>query len=184
MLTGYQSASFIHRKHDIAVSYANTEHEISDDEKTVQFSLHGTIYSCDLASYTLTKIPLPDEVKAGIPSPDNSWIAYVNDSNLWIYSKITGKSSPLTTDGTQDYFYGKRSDTVRYPVSESRLNTPPVPYLSWSSDSSKIATFKVDQRNVSTLSLLQDAPGTGMRPVHTHINMLFQEILIYQDMNL
>lgn len=139
--------------------------EISDDEKTVQFSLHGTIYSCDLASYTLTKVPLPDEVKAGIPSPDNSWIAYVNDSNLWIYSKITGKSSPLTTDGTQDYFYGKRSDTVRYPVSESRLNTPPVPYLSWSSDSSKIATFKVDQRNVSTLSLLQDAPGTGMRPV-------------------
>ncbi len=138
--------------------------EIKEDEMAIQFSFCGSIWECDLSSYALTEISLPEEIKSGIPSPDNTKIAYVNGSNLWLYSKSSGTASPLTTDGTQDYFYGKRSDTVRYPVSESRLDIPPVPYLVWSPDSLKIATYRVDQRNVSSLWLVQDAPGIGMRP--------------------
>ncbi len=141
------------------------EMEVSSDEKTLQFTSFGSSWTCDLVSYALTKNNLPDEIISGIPSPDNTKIAYVNGSNLWLYTVSSKTASPLTTDGVPDYFYGKRSDTVRYPVSELRLNSTPAPYLVWSPDSSKIVTYRVDQRNVSSLSLVQDAPGIGKRPL-------------------
>ncbi|WP_181391243.1 DPP IV N-terminal domain-containing protein [Methanospirillum stamsii] len=138
---------------------------LSPDEKTLTFTAYDNQWSCDLSTYTITKITLPPEIEAGIPSPDNSAVAYVNGSNLWMYETKTGKRSPLTIDGTDDYFYGKRSDTVRYPASEARLNECPTPYLVWSMDSEKIATYKIDQRNVSPLWLIQNAPETGKRPI-------------------
>lgn len=141
------------------------EIKLSPDGKTISFLAFGSVWVCDLSSYTLTEMTLPDEIQAGIPSPDHTKIAYVNGSNLWLYSVPSKTAVPLTTDGLPDYFYGKRSDTVRYPVSEARLHTSPSPYLVWSPDSSKIATYRVDQRNVSPLWLVQDAPGTGKRPV-------------------
>ena len=139
--------------------------ELSPDLKLFSFSAFGDKWSFNLSTYRITKNPLPDDIQNGIRSPDRQYIAYVNGSNLWLYDTRTFVSSPLTTDGTKDYFYGKRSDTVSYPVTEAVLNESPEAYLIWSPDSSKIQTFRIDQRNVSQLELLQDAPGLGERPV-------------------
>ncbi len=141
------------------------EMEITPDERVFSFTAYGSQWYCDLSSYVVQKISVPPEIQAGILSPDHTKIAYVNGSNLWLYSVPTGKAVSLTTDGIADYFYAKRSDTVRYPVTELRLNEPPVPFLVWSPDSTKIATYRVDQRNVSQLFLIQDASRLGDRPV-------------------
>ncbi|MDX8550469.1 DPP IV N-terminal domain-containing protein [Methanospirillum sp. J.3.6.1-F.2.7.3] len=139
--------------------------ELSPDEQTFTFSAFGSRWNCDVKTSRVSQYSVPADVTSGVLSPDKSHIAYVNESNLWLYDTRTGLKEPLTVNGTENYFYGKRSDTVRYPVSESRLNQTPSPYIVWSPDSTKIATYKVDQRNVSPLWLIQDAPDIGKRPV-------------------
>ena len=139
--------------------------ELASDEKTFAFSAFGSSWSGDLSNYHITRQSLPPEIEAGVRSPDKTKIAYVSGSNLWMYDTRTGNTSPLTTDGTDDHFYGMRSDTVRYPVSEARLNESPTAYLVWSPDSAKIATYKVNQGNVSPLWLVQNAPDIGKRPI-------------------
>lgn len=139
---------------------------ISPDRGTISFDAFGKSWICDLSVYQMTDTTLPEVVNSGIRSPDLHYIAYVNGSNLNLYDTTTGVFTPLTTDGTDDYFYGKRSDTVRYPVTETRLNSTPAPYLVWSPDSSKIRTFRIDQRNVSPYYLVQNVPENGsLKPV-------------------
>ena len=139
--------------------------EPAPGEGVISFDAFGDQWTCELSTYTVTINTLPDEVENGLRSPDKNSIVYVNGSNLWIYDTRNGTSDPLTTDGTDDYFYGKRSDTVRYPATEARLNISPTAYLVWAPNSSKLQTFRVDQRNVSPLWLVQNAPATGVRPI-------------------
>ncbi|HWQ63983.1 MAG TPA: DPP IV N-terminal domain-containing protein [Methanospirillum sp.] len=139
---------------------------LSPDLNSIRFDAFGASWSCDLSVYHLSDITLPAAVRAGLPSPDQHYIAYINESNLALYDTMTGVSSQLTTDGVPDYFYAKRSDTVRYTVTEARLNSSPIPYLVWSPDSTKIRTFKVDQRNVSQYYLVQNVPENGsVKPI-------------------
>jgi dipeptidyl-peptidase-4 len=138
----------------------------SPEDNTLSISQGGRQWSCNLSSYTVSETTLTAPVQAGVRSPDGKKIAYVNGDNLNLYDLAQGTDTPLTTDGTQDYFYGKRSDTVRYAATEARLNESPEAYLVWSPDSQKIRTFRVNQRNVSPLSLLQNAPENGvLRPI-------------------
>jgi len=139
--------------------------KLSNDMNSFEFAAFGKYWDYNISTHRLTDLNIPGDIQNGVQSPDNHYIAYVNGSNLWLYDITAGKRTELTTDGTDDYFYGKRSDTVSYPVSEKLSNETPEAYLSWSADSSKIMTFRVDQRNVSDLWVLQNSPGLGARPV-------------------
>lgn len=139
--------------------------ELAQDGRSIIFDAFDERWRCDLSTYQMKKITLPEDIQSGILSPDGYHIAYVNNTNLWLYDTRTGETAPLTSDGTTDYFYGKRSDTVRYPVTEARLNETPAPYIVWSPDSTKILTYKVDQRNVNQTWLLQNAPDSGIKPI-------------------
>jgi dipeptidyl-peptidase 4 len=97
-------------------------------------------------------------------SPDNTLAIFVRDHNLWIKEIATGRKYPLTSIGSQDYAYAERSDTVLHPVSQARLNETPLPYAVWSPDSRRIATFRMDQRNVTPLHLLEYVPDSNSRP--------------------
>ena len=97
-------------------------------------------------------------------SPDNTLAIFVHDHNLWIKEIATGRKYPLTSNGSQDYAYAERSDTVLHPVSQARLNETSLPYAVWSPDSRRIATFRMDQRNVTPLHLLEYVPDSNSRP--------------------
>jgi dipeptidyl-peptidase 4 len=107
-------------------------------------------------------------IKAAEPgemlSPDSTLAAFVQDHNLWVKETATGKKYPLTTNGSEDYAYAERSGTVLHPVSQARLNETPLPYAVWSPDSRRIATFRMDQRNVAPLYLLEYVPDNNTRP--------------------
>jgi len=136
------------------------------DLSSFSFMAFGSEWTCNLPLYQIIENPLPDPVQAGIRSPDLRFIAYVNESNLYLYDTRTGSESPLTTDGTEDYFYGKRSETVSYPVTGARLHESPRAYLVWSPDSTQIRTFHVNQRDVKEFYLLEDVPqNDNLRPV-------------------
>ncbi len=98
-------------------------------------------------------------------SPDGQKAVFLQDNNLYLRDLTTGATYPLTTDGTDNYFYARTSDTTFDPVSALRSGDPVTPYAQWSPDSTRILTFQVDQREVLPLYLVQDAPEDGtLRP--------------------
>jgi dipeptidyl-peptidase-4 len=97
-------------------------------------------------------------------SPNGRLAAFVRDHNLCIRDTKTGEIYQLTANGSKDYAYAERSETVSHPVSQARLNDTPNPYAVWSPDSRRIASFRMDQRNVTQMHLLQYVTGNGSRP--------------------
>lgn len=83
-------------------------------------------------------------------SPDGKYAAYIKDWNLWIRDIGSGKEIPLTTDGTENFGYA--TDNAGWKKSDR-------PILSWSPDSRKIATYRQDQRHVSSMYLVRTEVG-------------------------
>lgn len=122
-------------------------------------------YSFNKTSAKLMQMPSSPRPEPGEAlSPDGRLAAFVFDHNLWIRDTETGEKYPFTFNGTKDYAYSERSETVSHPVTLARLNETAKPYAVWSPDSTRIATFRMDQRNVSEMHLLQYVPGNDTRP--------------------
>jgi dipeptidyl-peptidase 4 len=122
-------------------------------------------YIVNNANAELMEIPSPPQPEPGeSSSQDDRLAAFVRDHNLWIRYTETGEKYQLTFNGTKDYAYSERSETVSHPITRSRLNETAKPYAVWSPDSTRIATFRMDQRNVSEMHLLQYVPGNDTWP--------------------
>ncbi len=85
-----------------------------------------------------------------IPSPDGKRTAVVRDHNLWVRDLVSGKESPLTTDGSKDFGYA--TNNAGWTKSER-------PVLLWSPDSKRIATFQHDGRKVGEMYLVDTRVG-------------------------
>ncbi len=83
-------------------------------------------------------------------SPDGKSVAFVRDWNLWVRDVATGRETPLTTDGVKDFGYA--TDNAGWTRSDR-------PILVWSPDSTKIATFQQDQRQVGEMYLVDTKVG-------------------------
>ncbi len=83
-------------------------------------------------------------------SPDGSTVAFIKNWNLYIRDIATNKETQLTTDGEKDFGYA--TDNAGWTHSDKAI-------LLWSPDSKKIATFKQDQRNVSSMYLVKTTVG-------------------------
>ena len=139
---------------------------IHPESNEIEFFAFNRTMQFDLSSGHVDNVPAGHEAETDpgeILSPDGRFAAFVRDHNLWIRDTETGEKYPLTVDGTEDYAYAERSDTVSHPVSKARLDEKAAPYLVWSPDSRRIATFKMDQRNVTEMHLLQYSPDNGSR---------------------
>ena len=127
-------------------------------EKTIQFSVEGKEWSCDLDSYAVRPLPPPSEEEkkkqerltprkfknllggdaAEILSPDSRWFAGVNDSNLYLRSASDDQVVPLTNDGLENYGW-------------DIWNASP----QWSPDSSKLAITKVNVRAMPRMPVVR-----------------------------
>jgi len=117
-------------------------------------------YKVDIARKTKTKIREDEMIKTPertrprperrdtIPSPDNKWIAFIMDNNVWI--EETGDAEKkekvkLSYDGAPNNAYTNN--------------------IVWSPDSRKIATFKRQEAPVRTIPLVESAPATQLQPI-------------------
>jgi dipeptidyl-peptidase-4 len=131
----------------------------------IRFSAFNKTWQCNLQNYNISEVSSGRDAGPGESlSPDRSMAAFVHDHNLWIRKTLTGEKYPLTTNGSEDYAYTERSGTVLHPVSQVRLNETPKPYAVWSPDSRMIATFRMNQSNVTPQYLLQYVPNNNSRP--------------------
>ena len=122
------------------------------------------LFHCDAAVTACTREP--DPAKPAAPtvrpasgrrsaapanaSPDKKLEAFIRDHNLWVRVVATGAERQLTTDGVEDFGYA--TDNAGWQHSDAAV-------LTWSADSSKIATFQQDQRKTGMMYLVP----TGFR---------------------
>jgi dipeptidyl aminopeptidase/acylaminoacyl peptidase len=86
----------------------------------------------------------------GIASPNGKLEAFIRDWNLWIRDQATGQETQLTSDGSKDFGYA--TDNAGWLHSDR-------PVLNWSPDSTAIATYQQDQRNVADMDLVGTRVG-------------------------
>lgn len=139
-----------------------TMHEGCDK---IEFSAFNRTMQFNLTSGQIDVLPSRQEAVSGESlSPDGRFAAFVREHNLWVRDTKNGEKYQLTANGSKDYAYAERSETVSHPVSRVRLNETSKPYAVWSPDSRRIASFCMDQRNVTDLHLLQYVPDNDSRP--------------------
>jgi dipeptidyl-peptidase 4 len=131
-------------------------------EGKVGFDLGGKSWHCDLKNYQCEEVKNLSLARHGeIVSPDGNWTAFVRDFNLFVRSIETGKELALTSDGALDYSYATSPDTNLFNISHKLQGHVPDPVATWSPDSKKLFTHRVDQRGVKQVHLVQSVPQDG-----------------------
>ena len=116
----------------------------------LDFDYAGESYVLDLNSYTLNQ--LAQTPPSEYLSPDGGSAAFIDEHNLWLRDTASNETTQLTFDGEQDYGYA--TNNAGWLRDEG-------PVLLWSPDSSKIATFRHDGRNVGEMYLWSTQVGHG-----------------------
>lgn len=116
----------------------------------LEFDYAGDSYVLGLGSYTLNQLARtpPSETL----SPDGGSAAFIDEHNLWLRDTANNETVQLTFEGEQDYGYA--TNNAGWLRDEG-------PVLLWSPDSSKIATFRHDGRNVGEMYLWSTQVGHG-----------------------
>lgn len=137
--------------------------ELSNDERSVSFSIGVKRLSCEVATNRCASAPAKPPVNRGLRrSPDGKWDALVRDNDIYIREVgCTGGSceTRLTTDGSKEWAYG-RSGTFQ-SISLSRTGEPRIPMVAWSPDSRKMAVMRWDVRDVEKFYYIS---ATTIRP--------------------
>jgi dipeptidyl-peptidase-4 len=132
-----------------------------DGERAVRFAVaKGKSWKCDLVTYVCVG---PDSAAldkvAEVGSPDGKRVAFVRAHNVWVRDLASGKEDQLTTDGQADYGYATPTGCCQQ-VTNVREKRDQRPVLVWSPDSRRIATYKIDERGVRRMYLLETkSPG-------------------------
>lgn len=106
--------------------------------------------------------PLPGEV----PSPDEAWVAFRRDGNIWVRPRDGGGDEFALTDDAEPLFdYGGLPETTGARALMRILGLPPVSFFHWSPDSTRILVQRIDQRDLPELVLVESTPAEGGRPV-------------------
>ena len=128
---------------DISIKSAG-RYEITRDGTHFVCDLTGAGHCADEASLLKTgKEP-------GIASPNGKLEAFIRDWNLWVRDTATGTEIQLTFDGKKDFGYA--TDNAGWRQSDG-------PVLTWSPDSTEIATYQQDQRDLGEMDLVSTRIG-------------------------
>lgn len=82
-------------------------------------------------------------------SPDDKWIAFVKDNNLYCKSLVTLSEFPITKDGKWNYIINGKSDWVYEEELELKRA------FEWNANSNKIAYLKWDESAVKMATITQ-----------------------------
>lgn len=103
-------------------------------------------------------------------SPDGRWAVSVRAHDLWLRDTHSGALRRLTHDGAEHHAYSVTAGTSLVAVRDRLLQRSPGhggrPVGAWAPDSSRFATWRVDEREVRELQVPQSVPPEGSaRPV-------------------
>ena len=129
-------------------------------ERAIEFKASKKLFRCQLGPYScIVGDTVPDD-RAFVVSPDSAWEAFVHQYNLWIRPRGGNDSMQLTTDGTEEWWYGNGPPR---PYQLMRNDTIQRPSVRWSPDSRKLAVTRQDTRGVGHMHYIS---YTSQRPRH------------------
>ena len=123
----------------------------SDDLNSIRFEKNRHLLECSVETYECEiarSVVYPEPFS--VVSPDGKRAVYTYDYNFWLHDLETDEHTQLTTDGEEFHSYG--TDNHGWRRSER-------PILMWSPDSKKIATFRLDERDVGKMTLWRTQVG-------------------------
>lgn len=94
--------------------------------------------------------PIPASVANEVRSPDGRLATFIRRHDLWVREVDSGTETRLTYDGERHYGYA--TDSEGWRRSER-------PVVIWSPDSRRIATYRLDERNVGEMYLTNTVVG-------------------------
>ncbi|CAN5654014.1 S9 family peptidase [soil metagenome] len=122
-----------------------------EDGRGLGFELDRRRWVCDVVEYRCPRPATPSEsARNEVLSPDGRRAAFRRDHDLWVREVESGREIRLTTDGVHRYGYA--TDNEGWRQSER-------PVLLWSPDSRRIATYRLDERGVGDMHLLETTVG-------------------------
>ena len=143
------------------------------DETALLLRAEGKQWECDLEEYVCTESERPEQPANSVLSPDERWAAFIRDHNLWVRDMESGEEFALTSGGIERHGFATNSQGW------FRSDRP---VLHWSPDSRKIATYRLDERDVEQMHLLETAqdrpildswpyalPGDTIVPMHERV---------------
>lgn len=123
--------------------------DVVDDAQAILFSANGKQWLYHLGNQTLNEyreqISRPP---SAVLSPDDRYAAFIRYHNLWVRDMTSGEDTQLTSGG--DYRYGFSTNSQGWTRNQ-------VPVLLWSDDSRFISTYRLDEREVPYMYLLETA---------------------------
>jgi len=135
------------------------------DQHAIQFHIGDALWTCQLATSVCTAEP-PSNVKPDEAlSPDGKWAVFLKDRNLWARSTSGGAPFALTSDGVEHYDYAGAPGSDRHPITDIRHPKPTPPQVLWSPDSRRVLSYRLDERQVKDMFLIEGVPEDGsLRP--------------------
>lgn len=139
---------------DGKICFVHEDHEYAYDPKTDTLDKGGYI-----------------QPRAVSTSPDRSRELFVRNNDLWLRDCASGRETRLTFDGEDNFAYAKCAEYSGY-ITERVQGKPEVPDVLWAPDSRHFLTYRLDQRNVNELYVLQsydEENRESIRPrLHTY----------------
>jgi len=108
---------------------------------------------------------LDDSTQNDVLNPAGDIGLFSLNHNLWSRDERTGRTIQLTRDGTADWSYGELPGTSLLHITKLRAQEDVPPVALWSPDGLRFVSYRLDERDVPKLSLMQYVPEDGsIRP--------------------
>lgn len=122
----------------------------------IKFKVEDFYYEYNFSSDILIKTGNLSTIKDDESlSPDKGYTTFVKNNNLYIKKLDNGEITQLTYDGILHYNYGSYPGSNNITVHDRIKNIKKKPGAIWSPDSKKILTYKLDEREVKELHVIQ-----------------------------
>jgi dipeptidyl aminopeptidase/acylaminoacyl peptidase len=139
-----------------------------DDARSLEFFAFGERWQCDLADYTLKKLPASGRFRGGPgrdfamwvrgpapeaaskdakASPDGKWEAFIRNYNVFLRDKASKEESVLSRDGSEGDYYTYES-------------------IAWSPDSKKLVAMRLRRGYHRIVDYVESSPSDQLQPEH------------------
>ena len=119
-------------------------------------------FNCDLNARKCDEVPAREGVDpTALPSPDGKHTLVSRDFNLWLKDNEHGEERALTNDGERSWSYGKTPESSTTEVTMRRRGMKQPVAALWSPNGSKFVSYRLDERHVPELHLVQSVPEDG-----------------------
>jgi len=130
------------------------------NNKAIQFETSGALWICQTETAACQRDTEQVRKPNQSASPDGKWAVYIRDHNLWAHARSgDAPDFQLTTDGVEHFEYGLPPGDNREAITDQRRPEGVPPEVLWSPDSNSILTYRLDERKVKDLWLVQASPG-------------------------